>query len=112
MAVRAGLGKSRPQRRAAAKIWRPGLGDATRPLKKLDKQKSLYYNIQRAADGNGSDAFTFSSIRTMTHHHHSGHVHPPAAVTPSFLRMSVAERLVIAAVVVALLWGAAFWAMS
>jgi hypothetical protein len=81
------------------------------PLKKLDKQKVLYYNIQRTARGRGCEAFTFSSIRTMTHHHHSGHVHPSAAVAPSFLRMSVGERLVIVAVVVALLWGAAFWAM-
>ena len=78
----------------------------------LDKLKTLYYNIQCAADGHGSEVSTFSSIRTMTHHHHSGHVHPPAAVAPSFLRMSVAERLVIVAVVLALLWVAAFWAMS
>jgi len=53
----------------------------------------------------------FLQNRTMTHHHHSGHLHPPVSAAPSFLRMSVAERLLIVAVAVALLWGAAFWAM-
>jgi hypothetical protein len=48
----------------------------------------------------------------MTHHHHAGHVHPPTAIAPSFLRMSATERLVIVAVAIALLWGAAFWAMN
>jgi hypothetical protein len=48
----------------------------------------------------------------MTHHHHSGHVHPPVGVAPSFLRMSAAERLVFVAVALMLLWAAAFWAMS
>jgi hypothetical protein len=45
------------------------------------------------------------------HHQHSGHVHPPVGVGPSFLRMSAAQRLAIVAVAVVLLWGAAFWAM-
>ncbi len=46
------------------------------------------------------------------HHHHPGEAHPSAQVAPSLLRMSVAERLAGAAVVIALLWGAVFWAMS
>ena len=48
----------------------------------------------------------------MTHHHHPGHVHPPVALAPSFLRMAVGTRLAMVIVVVALLWGAAFWAMT
>jgi hypothetical protein len=46
------------------------------------------------------------------HHHHAGHSHPPAAVAPSILRLSVAERLSFAAVLIALLWAAVFWALS
>jgi hypothetical protein len=45
------------------------------------------------------------------HHHHPGHVHPPASVHASILRLSALERLGIAAVLIALLWAAAFWAM-
>ena len=40
------------------------------------------------------------------HHHHPGHAHPPATVSPSILRLSVLERLAAVAVVVAVLWGA------
>jgi hypothetical protein len=45
------------------------------------------------------------------HHHHPGHVHPPASVHPSILRLSAAHRLGFAALLIALLWAAAFWAM-
>jgi hypothetical protein len=45
------------------------------------------------------------------HHHHPGHVHPPATVHPSILRLSVMERLAASAVVIALIWAAALWAM-
>jgi len=45
------------------------------------------------------------------HHHHPGHVHPPASVHPSILRLSVPERLGASAVVIALIWAVAFWAM-
>ena len=41
-----------------------------------------------------------------------GHVHPPATVSPSILRLSALERLAAVAVVVAVLWGAVFWAMA
>jgi len=45
------------------------------------------------------------------HHHPAGQGHPPAAVSPSILRMSILERLAIAAVLIAVLWGAVAWAM-
>jgi hypothetical protein len=45
------------------------------------------------------------------HHHHPGHVHPPASVHPSVLRLSGRHRLGVAAVLIALVWLAAFWAM-
>ena len=50
-----------------------------------------------------------------THHHHRHdpeHAHPPATVHPSILRLSVAERLAAAAVVIVVLWGVVFWAMA
>ncbi len=46
------------------------------------------------------------------HHHHPGHAHPAATVSPSILRLSALERLAAAAVVIVALWGAVFWAMS
>jgi hypothetical protein len=49
----------------------------------------------------------------MTHHHHApGHAHPPASVSPSILRLSAWERLAVAAVIIAALWGAVAWAIS
>ena len=44
------------------------------------------------------------------HHHHPGHVHPPASVHSSILRLSALQRLGFAAVLIALLWIAAYWA--
>ena len=46
------------------------------------------------------------------HHHHRGSVHPPAAVLPSLLRGSLAQRLAIAAGVAVLLWLCVLWAMG
>ena len=46
------------------------------------------------------------------HHHHVGHLHPPAAVHPSLLRLSIVERLGYGAVLIALIWAAAYWAMA
>ena len=40
------------------------------------------------------------------HHHHPGHAHPPATVSPSILRLSALERLAAVAVLIAALWGA------
>jgi len=49
----------------------------------------------------------------MTHHHHDpGHAHPSPRVAASLLRLSAAERLALAAVLIALLWGAVAWAMA
>jgi hypothetical protein len=45
------------------------------------------------------------------HHHHPGQGHPPASIAPSILRMSALERLAVAAAVIAVIWGAALWAM-
>jgi hypothetical protein len=44
-------------------------------------------------------------------HDHIGRGHPPAAISPSILRMSVAQRLSIGLVLIALLWLAVIWAM-
>jgi len=46
-----------------------------------------------------------------SHHHHSGHAHPAAEVSPSLLRLSAAERLAGAALAAALMWAAVLWAM-
>jgi hypothetical protein len=48
----------------------------------------------------------------MTQHHHPGHIHPAATVSPSLLRMSATQRLVGVAVMIAVLWAAVFWALS
>ena len=45
------------------------------------------------------------------HHHHPGHTHPPAAVGPSLLRLSAAQRLAVAGGLIALIWLAVYWAM-
>lgn len=46
-------------------------------------------------------------------HHHHASARPRAGAVPySLLRMSVGERLVYVAVVVAAIWGGVFWAVS
>jgi hypothetical protein len=45
------------------------------------------------------------------HHHPQGHAHPPAAIGPSILRLSVVQRLAFAAALTALVWAAVIWAM-
>ncbi len=47
----------------------------------------------------------------MTQHHHAGHVHPSPTISPSLLRLSLPQRIGIAALVIALIWTAALWAM-
>jgi len=47
----------------------------------------------------------------MTHHHHAGHVHPPADIAPSLLRASASHRLLLAFVGIVLLWSAVYWAL-
>jgi hypothetical protein len=53
-------------------------------------------------------------LPTHVHHHHHepDAAHPPASVSPSILRLSAYERLAAAAVLVALLWGAVYWAIA
>ena len=46
------------------------------------------------------------------HHHHLGHAHPPATISPSILRLSALVRLAAVAALIAALWAAVFWAMS
>ena len=49
---------------------------------------------------------------THEHHHHPGRSHPPAAVAASILRLSALQRLMIAGVAIAVLWGTVLWAMA
>jgi hypothetical protein len=44
------------------------------------------------------------------HHHHPSHTHPPAAISPSLLRLSVWSRLTVAAALSVVLWLAVLWA--
>src|SRR4029079_7811441 len=64
------------------------------------KPVMLYYNNR-------------SGGRSMAHHHHHpGQAHPSPSISPSLMRLSVAERLAVAAALIALMWAAALWAMS
>jgi hypothetical protein len=45
----------------------------------------------------------------MTFHHHHPHT---TKISPSILRLSASERLAAAAVMIAVLWAAIYWAMS
>ncbi len=47
----------------------------------------------------------------MTHHHHEGHIHPPAQIGPSILRASALQRLGGALIGIALVWAAVFLAV-
>ena len=69
----------------------------------LEDSDMLYYN---------TDMNDHRHDRGTHHHHHPGHVHPPASVHPSILRLSVLQRLGFAAALIALVWAAAFWAMQ
>jgi hypothetical protein len=64
----------------------------------------LYYNIIRK---------TYRPrLKAMTHHHHHDDAsHPSAALGASLLRLSAAQRLTVAGVVIALLWAAFWWAI-
>jgi hypothetical protein len=46
------------------------------------------------------------------HHHHGGATHPAAAIAPSILRLSAAQRLAVAVGLMALIWIAVFWAVT
>jgi hypothetical protein len=56
-----------------------------------------------------------TQIHEHAHHHHHhlpGEGHPPASISPSILRLSAAERLAAAGVVIAVIWAVVFWAMA
>ena len=55
---------------------------------------------------------TITSTMEPHQHHHRGHAHPPATVSPSILRLSALERLTAVAVLIVALWGAVIWAMA
>jgi hypothetical protein len=46
------------------------------------------------------------------HHHRPGEGHPPAAISPSILRLSALARLAAAGGVIVVIWGMVIWAMS
>jgi len=48
----------------------------------------------------------------MTHHHHGDEAHPSPVISLSLLRLSVPQRLALAAVLIALIWAAALWATN
>jgi hypothetical protein len=45
-------------------------------------------------------------------HNHPGQGHPATTASPSILRMGAMARLAAAAVVIVVIWGTVFWAMS
>ena len=47
----------------------------------------------------------------MTHHHHSGAIHPSPTIKPSLLRLSAPQRIAVAGVLLALIWLSALWAI-
>jgi hypothetical protein len=63
----------------------------------------LYYNIVRKTH--------WPRLKAMTHHHHDDASHPSAALGASLLRLSAAQRLAVAGVVIALLWAVFWWAI-
>jgi hypothetical protein len=46
----------------------------------------------------------------MTHHQHGEKAHPSPALSPSLLRLSLAQRTAVAGILIALIWTAALWA--
>jgi hypothetical protein len=49
---------------------------------------------------------------SISRHSHGDAPHAPATVSLSILRLSAWERLAAVAVVIALLWGAVYWAVA
>jgi hypothetical protein len=45
------------------------------------------------------------------HHHHAGEAHPSPALSPSLIRLSVPQRLMLAGLLIAVIWAAVFWAV-
>jgi hypothetical protein len=60
-----------------------------------------------------SDAHSSAHLhRHAGHHHAPASPHPPAALLPSLIRQSLAQRLAIAGFVCAVLWSAVWLAIS
>ena len=70
------------------------------------QQEMLYCNTCREA------RIMPTPLHPQHHRHPAGQGHPPATIAPSILRMSVVERLAIATVLIAVLWGIVLWAMK
>ena len=45
------------------------------------------------------------------HHHHDGTTHPSPTIAPSLLRLSAAQRIAAAGVLIVLIWAAVLWAI-
>jgi hypothetical protein len=48
----------------------------------------------------------------VSHHHHAAGPHPSPAILPSLLRLSAAQRLAVAGVLIAVIWAATVWAVG
>src|SRR5262249_51086232 len=88
---------------ARKKRARPGHGEEA-----LDKPQCYIITTTPA----GSRLPMPTDVHPQHHHHPPGEGHPPATVAPSILRLSVLERLVLAAAAIAVIWGAVIWAMQ
>jgi len=53
----------------------------------------------------------YCNIMTHHHHHHGGEAHPSPTIAASLLRLSAAQRMAAAGILIALLWALAAWAM-
>jgi hypothetical protein len=45
------------------------------------------------------------------HHHHAGEAHPSPTLSPSLIRLSVPQRLMLAGLLIGVIWAAVFWAV-
>lgn len=52
------------------------------------------------------------SPQQHSHTHAPGERHPHTAAPPSLLRFALAQRLAVAAALIALMWGAVIWAIG
>jgi hypothetical protein len=69
----------------------------------------LYYNIAQVAHFAGIQ--DLSRAIMSHHHHHGGAPHPSPVLSPSLLRLSAAQRLAGAGMLIVLIWAAFFWAI-
>lgn len=76
-----------------------------------DSRRGMLYCYKMTVCSAPSGILRFRLVR-MTHHHHPGHGHPAAVAMPSLLRMPLAQRLMVAAIVVAAIWALVWWAIG